>query len=123
MTEGLKFRLTRDEIKGHLIDRISHHESRAVAKRSELSLMRDNLKKVKDDMDKIGIKRPATNVSGGFNPDYVVGEHQRLIDEHERNIKAHESLRDKFRFMNSHLFDGEYCLSELDLIKIEMIVQ
>ncbi len=121
MIDGLKFRMTRDELAIHLRERAKYHELRATAKRDELLTLRANLEKVTVDVQTLGGKRPSTNVSGGFNPDYLIQEHRRLVEEHERTMVEHLARVDKFRFIANHLFNDDYSLTESDIPRLELV--
>lgn len=99
--KGLKYQLSTEQLKIHLMGRVEHHKKKAEWYKDKLGTLRQGLDREESRMS-----------SMNSNP----------IEEFEKKIKKHENLVSSLTFMADHLIPSEnYILDDDDLRKIEVV--
>jgi hypothetical protein len=116
MIEGLKFKVTAQEIKEHLQARSQYHENRANEKEAELPTLEALIEKLTGEPAGKLTNQGKARFSGtyGFDP-------ESQMDAIRNDIRHHRSKASKFMFWSSHLFDEDYTLTTEALTGLEMI--
>lgn len=117
MIEGLKIKVTAAELQQHCQDRATYHAGRADSKEAELPSLREALEKIKatggraaDTLARMSGKSETCHL----DPDDPLGAL-------ENDIRDHRNKALVFGFFASHLFDEDYVLQEVDLIRLEIL--
>lgn len=115
MIEGLKIRVTSEELKKHLEDRAAYHEGRAKAKEAEIPDLEAAVQKIKE----VGGAPPtmATMVGKGHYQMDDVDPAKALRDD----VTNHYNKAMVFRYLATHLFTEDYNLQEADLTRLEIL--
>lgn len=112
--EGLKFKVSSQELKSHLVDRAAHHRDKA----SEKEAIPDDIKKTIEASH--GNRSIANMVPTLAKSAY----HANVSDSSgslQRDIEDHQAKAAAFEFFASHLFDEDYTLREEELIRLELV--
>lgn len=115
MIEGLKFKVTRQELQVHLRARADYHSKRADTKEAEIPKLQQILETVAP--QKAGLAQIVSNKSRqsyNFDPEDQI-ENIRL------DILSHRNTAAAFAWMADHLFDEDYELQESDLRRLELL--
>lgn len=114
LINGIRVRMKAGELAAHLLARAEHHRGRAKAKGAELPKLKDVLEAIRPKPDD---ERPS-NVSKVASNSYYLQESQ--VEALERDIRDHEAKAFNFSWLAGHLFEQDYCLTQSDLIELEI---
>jgi hypothetical protein len=117
MIEGLKFRVTSNELKVHFENRSVYHSGRAEEKAVELEKLRQIADKLIPEVDAQNVSR-MNKMSMGMG--HNANPHD-LCDSMESDIRNHNNSSLVFKFFSEHLFEEDYTLTEVDLQRIEIL--
>lgn len=115
MIEGLKLRVTSEELRDHCCQRALHHRSRASSKEAELPTLRESLEKLKPEMAAMALTH-MNKSSSNYHADP-----EELLENLERDIRDHRNKALVFEFFAAHLFEEDYTLQENDLVRLEIL--
>lgn len=112
----LHIRMTSRELCEHLMSRATYHATRRDEKRAYLPQLKDATEKIK-------AQSPAATVAqfskmGHSNYRF---DGDDALESLERDIQTHNDKFVYFQFIANHLFEQDYCLSEDDLVKLEIM--
>lgn len=119
LVNGLQIRMTAEELAGHMNARADYHEKRRNEKR-------DILPQVEEAAEKIKAQQPAALVSqfsksGVSNRNSYAFDGDDAVENLKNDIETHHNKSIAFRFLATHLFDADYCLSRDDLVRLEIL--
>jgi len=116
MIEGLKIRITSEELQKHCQERSKYHTDRAAQKQGELPGLKEALDKIKAS----GMKAAESMASMGGKGSYHL-DTSDPIEDLEKDIRDHQNKAIVFSFFAGHLFDEVYVLQEADLTRLEIL--
>lgn len=102
MIQGVKIQISSEELKKHLLDKVTHHKEKADFYNAQVS----NLEKGADEHTVGGSLYNASN-----NP----------VQSLKESGKKHQAKSEYFQFIADHLVPDTYELTEQDLTKLEII--
>ncbi len=117
MIEGLKIRVTSEELEKHCQQRAMYHADRASQKEKELPGLKEALAKVEAVTGQNIAPADLARMSKGG---YAMNVDQP-VDQLESDIKDHRNKALVFAFFAEHLFAEDYTLQEADLIRLEIL--
>lgn len=116
MIEGLKLKITSEELKDHCGQRSNYHRQRAHEKENQLPALREALLQIKNAGSPLQPTRVSQTGKGGYHLDT-----DDPVEKLESDIKEHRNKSQVFAFFARHLFDEDYTLQEADLVRLEVL--
>lgn len=116
MIEGLKLRVTAQELREHCQKRVAHHNLRAEEKTRELPALRESLERLKKTSSQLPTSVSNFSKGGGYRV-----EGSEVVEQLEADIRDHRYKALFFAFLEHHLFDEDYTLKEEDLVRLEIL--
>lgn len=113
MIEGLRLRVTSDELRSHMIARAQYHRSRADTKEGELPKLEEALRTISHQPQSALISNMSKG-SYGFDP-------ESQLDSLKADIQSHRNHTAAFEWMAGHLFAEDYNLQESDLKRLQIL--
>lgn len=115
MIEGLKIRVTAEELACHLKNRAAYHRTRADKKEAELPALKSAADKVKADL------QPASLTHMNKGTSSYSADVDNLVEQMESDIRTHRNKALAFDYFAGHLFAEDYTLQENDLKRLEIL--
>ena len=114
LIEGLRIRVTSEELATHLRARADYHSERAEQKQQELPALRASVDAIMSSPNAENVARMSGKSGYNFNP-------HDAVENLERDIRDHRNKALAFRYFADHLFTQDYDLGEEDLQRIEIL--
>jgi hypothetical protein len=112
--EGLKFKVSRQELASHLKSRSAYHRDRAAEKESSLPELKKTLESMHGN-------RAMANMMPSVSRSAYHMDPVEPVKDLERDIQDHRAKASLFLFFAEHLFEEDYVLREEDLARLEII--
>lgn len=129
--EGMKFKVTAQELATHMEQRAKYHILRATEKEKELPELRSVLGRIRGAEGKVDDVMTSLSAAGNAKAmswlnetvgGSLVGYQMNIADILDRlgkDIKNHQEKAWRFRFLARHLDESNYILTENDLVFLE----